>query len=140
MGQRTKLGQFLPGISGNPVGRPGSESAEIRKRLSMHSHEVIQVVTSAALGGDLQACKMILDRISPPLKAQAAAISVSLPAEFCMDQATQSFIIAAAEGSLPADIAVQMVTAVSHLARIVEVTELSDRLAALERCIKENKA
>lgn len=137
MSQRTKSGRFLPGISGNPVGRPGSESAEIRKQLSMYSHEVIQVVTSAALGGDLQACKMILDRISPPLKAQAATISVSLPAEFAMDQTAQSFITAAAEGSLPPDIAVQMVTAVGHLARIVEVTELSQRLAALERCVKE---
>lgn len=71
------------------------------------------------------------------MKAQAAAISVSLPAEFRMDQAAQSFITAAAEGSLAPHVAVQMVTAVGHLARIVEVTELSDRLEALERCVKE---
>ncbi len=137
MNQRTETGQFPLGKSGNPSGRPSSENAVIRKQLAAHSDEVVQVIMSAALGGDLQACKMILDRISPPLKAQAAAISVSLPAEFRMDQVAQSFITAAAEGSLAPDVAVQMVTAVGHLARIVEVTELSDRLEVLERCVKK---
>lgn len=137
MNQRTKSGQFLPGISGNPAGRPNCGAAEIRRQLSLHSNEVIEVVTNAALEGDLQACKMILDRISSPLKAQAAAISVKLPDNFCMSQVAKSFIEAAAEGALAPDVAGQMISAVRHLAHIVEVTELSDRLAALEESIKD---
>lgn len=137
MNQRNESGQFLPGKSGNPSGRPSSESSEIRKQLAAHSNEVIKVVMDAALRGDLQACKMVLDRISPTLKAQSDNIHVSLPTGSNMQQTAQAFIDAASEGLLSPDVASQMVSNVSHLAHIAQITELSDRLVALERSVKE---
>lgn len=137
MKQRNENGQFLPGKSGNPSGRPSCEGAQIRKQLTTHSNEVIQVVMNAALGGDLQACKMILDRISPTLKAQADNIYMNLPAGSSMQQTAQAFIDAAVEGMISPDIASQMVSSTSHLAHIVEVTKLNNRLSALEQSVKE---
>ncbi len=129
MAARKKNGQFIRGKSGNPTGRPHTETAAIRKQLISNSEAVIQVVTNAALGGDLQACRMILDRISPSLKAQTAPVAIHLPPEGDMTQLAEALIRAAAQGTLPIDIAAQMVSAVGQLARI---TEIKDHLPKLD--------
>ena len=138
--QRDEAGQFLPGESGNPSGRPRNESAEVRKLFAVHSKVVVNVVTNAALSGDLQACKLILERISPPLKAQLAPITVHLPNDIRMHEMAKIFIKEMAEGSLAPDVAAQMVNTVDHLVRIVAVMTLEDRIEALERSIKEQKS
>lgn len=138
MSKRKENGQFLPGKSGNPSGRPSSEAADIRKKLSANAEGVIKVVMDSALGGDLQACKLILERISPPLKAQAANVTINIPDSGDMARTAETLIKAAANGDLPPDVASQMITAVGQLAHIVEVTELKDRLEILENSIKKN--
>lgn len=90
---RLPSGRFSPGASGNPTGRPRTESAALRAQLAEHGPAIAAVVIEAATGGDLQAAKLVLDRISPPLKAQAAPVLPDLP---CPDNATD-----AAAGSLP---------------------------------------
>jgi hypothetical protein len=123
MARRKSNGQFMPGKSGNPNGRPATESAAIRKQLAANYEAIIQAVRSAALGGDMQACKMILERICPPLKAQGAPVIINLPPEGDMIQIAEALIRAAAEGSLAPDTAAQMVSAVGQLARITEIKE-----------------
>lgn len=122
MTNRTENGQFSSGKSGNPKGRPSTNTAAIRKLLASNAKSIIQVIQSAALRGDLQACKMILDRICPPLKAQTEPVVINLPSGD-MTQIAEAFIRAAAGGSLSPDISAQMVTAVGQLARITEVKE-----------------
>lgn len=68
---------FKKGTSGNPAGRkPGqTPGAQIRKAIEERKDEIVQAVIQAAVGGDMTACKMLLDRITPPLKPVAAQIA-----------------------------------------------------------------
>ena len=81
----------------------------------------------------------MLDRISPPLKAQAASVMLDLPSSENATGTAAAIIRAAADGELPPDIAAQLVAAVGTLARIIEIDELKDRLESLERAIKEQR-
>jgi len=123
MVQRKENGQFKPGKSGNPSGRPNTEITAIRKELATHSKAIIQVVTNAALEGDMQACKMIFDRICPTLKPQAAPVVISLPPGSDLTQIAEALIKASAEGVLPPDIGAQMVASIGQLARIAVIKE-----------------
>ena len=133
MTDRLPDGRFLPGRSGNPAGRPKSESAQLRTALAVHGEAIAKVVIDAALAGDLQAAKLVLDRISPPLKAQAALVQMDTPLPENVTDAAVMFIRAAADGDIPPDIAAQLVSAVGTLARVIEIDELKHRLEALER-------
>jgi hypothetical protein len=132
-------GRFPPGASGNPAGRPKTESAALRAELAEHGEDIAKVVLDAALAGDLHAAKLVLDRISPPLKAQAAPVLLNLPSPENATGTAAAIIRAAADGEIPPDVATQLVGAVGTLARIIEIDELKDRLEALERAIKGQK-
>lgn len=123
MVKRRENGQFVPGKSGNPKGRPTTQSSTIREKLMADHDAIIDVLRQAALGGDIQACKMILDRICPPLKAQATPVTIKLPRKADMTQIAEVIIKTAAEGALPPDIAAQLVAAVGNFARISEIKE-----------------
>jgi hypothetical protein len=107
--------------------------------LAEHGEGVAKVVLDAALEGDLHAAKLVLDRISPQLKAQAAPVLLDLPNSDNATATAAAIIRAAADGELPPDIAAQLVAAAGTLARIIEIDGLKDRLESLERAIKEQK-
>ncbi len=100
---------------------------------------VVEVITKAALAGDLQACRLILERVSPPLKAQSASILIDLPQNADLDKIAETFVKAAAEGALSPDTASQMVTTIVNIAHVIEVTNLKDRLEALEHAMRRRK-
>jgi len=133
---RLSNGRFSPGASGNPSGRPSTESTALRAQLAEHGSAIAAVVVEAAIGGDLHAAKLVLDRISPPLKAHAAPILLDLPGPANATSTAAAIIRAAVDGDLPPDVAAQLVAAVGTLTRIIEVDEMKDRMESLERAIK----
>ena len=132
MTERTPQGRFVKGQSGNPAGRPKSASTALREQLSEHGVAVVDKVVEAAVAGDMTACKLVLDRISPALKATAAPVSIELPENAGLAGTASAFVEAASDGRLPPDVAATLVQAVSGLAKIEEIDELERRLAALE--------
>ncbi len=132
MTNRTRLGTFPKGVSGNPLGRPRSESTLLRIRLAEQGEEVAQVVIEAALRGDMQAAKIVLERLCPPLKPSAAPVMIDLPANPGLADTARAIIQHAAKGQIAPDVAGQLVQAVASLARVVEIDELERRLTALE--------
>jgi hypothetical protein len=66
MSERTPTGQFLPGHTGNPGGRPGLP-VEVRTRLSELSLPAVQALADALRGDDARvrvvAAAHILDRL-----------------------------------------------------------------------------
>lgn len=136
---RNNRGQFTKGVSGNPLGRPHSESARVRSALSANSEQIVKVVLSAATGGDLQACKMVLDRICPPLKAKEAHVKIEIPEGACAMDIARILIGAAGSGDLAPDSAAKLVGVVGTLARIIEIEELRILMESLESIIKGRK-
>ncbi len=138
-GDRLSDGRFAPGRSGNPEGRPKSESARLRERLAEDGEAVAQVVIDAALAGDMTAAKLVLDRLAPSLKPSAAPIHLELPDHLTPPVLARTFLEAAARGQLPPDLASQLVTATAQLARITDLEQVRQRVEALEIAVKGRK-
>jgi hypothetical protein len=131
---RDKQGHWLPGSSGNPAGRPAGSGhvARLRAELAQELPTIIKSLIEQAKAGDIQAIRIILDRVVPPLKAVDAPLSIPLPEGGLSDQG-RAIIASAASGEVsPAD-ASQLLGAISQLARIEEFDELVERVNRLEQ-------
>jgi len=133
---RTPKGQFPPGASGNPQGRPRGEIVALREALADGGADVVAVVLNAAQAGDMQAAKLVLDRLVPPLKAAAMAVHLDLAGAASPLDIARAILAAAASGTIAPDIAAQLVAAVGTFCRIEEIEELRDRIAALENATR----
>lgn len=126
--------KFQKGQSGNPAGRPkgATVGAKIRKAIEERKDEILNAVINAAVGGDMQACKMLLDRITPQLKPVAMNVQLSLPNAAGLAEQGAAVVNAALSGTIPPDIGAQLITALSHQAKIVEIDDLTKRIEILE--------
>lgn len=131
--KRRANGQFAPGCSGNPSGKPRQAITALREQLAEGAEDVARSVLEAAKDGDMAAARLVLERVSPPLRAASQPVGVEIPDTATPLQLAECFIRSAASGDLPADIASQLVTAVGGLVRVEEIEELRERLTALER-------
>jgi Family of unknown function (DUF5681) len=130
---------FKQGKSGNPSGRPKqiATATELRNRLAEDMPEIIQTLITMAKSGDAQAIKIILDRTHPPLKAQA--LPVNIPTDGTLVDQGNAVIQATLTGEIPPDIRAQLITALSNQGKLVDLEEMSDRLARIEKQLAARK-
>jgi len=86
----------------------------------------------AAKGGGVQAARLILERVLPPVKAIEQAVELQLPDGGTLTAKASAVLSAAAAGSLAPGQAAQLIAALGTLAKIHEVDELAARITALE--------
>jgi hypothetical protein len=124
---------FQKGRSGNPKGRPRGTGkvAALREQIAEHVPGIVKRLIDAALAGDMQAARLLLDRALPPLRAEDGTVKIDLPADSLSAQG-EAIIRAAARGQITPAQASAMTTALTGLARIKEISELEERIAALE--------
>ena len=125
--------KFQPGQSGNPAGRAKGKPLKVtglRKAIEARADDVLQAVINAAINGDMAACKMLLDRITPTLKPQA--LPINLPVMETLPEQGDEIIKAAVSGQIPPDIGSQLITALANQAKIIETDDLMRRIEALE--------
>lgn len=125
---------WKPGESGNPQGRPkGSINAATRLRQMIDTTQILKRLQEAALGGDVQAARTLLERALPVYRASAAPVELpGLADAAALTDKAQAVLAAIAEGTIPPDLGAQLVTAIGTVARVAEVDELARRIAALE--------
>ena len=126
--------QWQPGQTGNAKGRPPGQSEITRLRSSLASDvsDILAGLVMAAKGGDVQAARLILERILPPIKAIEHALELQLPDGGTLTAKVSAVLSAAAAGNLAPEQAAQLIAALGTLAKINEVDELAARITALE--------
>ena len=126
-------GRFALGNKASPGRPPGRGAvAEMRDALAADLGGIIDTVRAKAMAGDMQAARIILDRLVPSLRPVEIPTAVSMPAGATLAGQAQAVIDAAAAGELAPSQAAQIVTALGGVAKIIEATELLKRIEALE--------
>ncbi len=122
---------YKPGESGNKKGRPAGKSPAIliRNHIAGKMPSIMKVLVDAAEQGDIQACKILVDRVCPVLRPQAA--SIDLPTSGTLAQKGDRIIKAMMSGQLAPDVGSQLLSALRTQAATVDFTETAVELAKL---------
>lgn len=133
-------GRFKPGQSGNPGGRPKGKPdrrTALLQGLEDDLPELLNALKAAALAGDTQALRILLDRVLPVRKATTEPVELPELAEAgTLPEKVEAVLSAIAAGQLPPDVGALLVNAIGTAARVEEVAELRERLEALERALR----
>ena len=124
---------WAKGQSGNPRGRPpgAGEVAKLRAAIASQTPAILQSLTTAALAGDVQAARLLLERTLPALKPAEQAQALHLPDGTLTDQG-RAVLAAVAAGELAPGQGAALLGAIGTLARVAEVDELARRIEVLE--------
>lgn len=81
MTNKPKRGRWKAGESGNPAGRPKglAEVTKLRQAIGEHIPQIVSKLVEQALGGDVQASRLLLERTLPVLKPTELPIGLPLP-------------------------------------------------------------
>lgn len=122
--------RFQKGQSGNPGGR--AKNPKVAKlRALIDAEALIQQLSLAAANGDTAAAKLLLDRAIPVLKPTDEAIKFASDSD---DPAALAALVIRdmATGKLTPLQAQTVLNGLASHCRIIEATELEQRIAALE--------
>lgn len=124
---------WKPGQSGNPKGRPvgTGEVAKLRAAIADKVPAILASLTTAALAGDVQAARLLLERALPPIKPVEQSQALNLPDGSLTDQG-RAVLTAVASGELAPGQGAALLGAIGTLARVAEVDELTARISRLE--------
>ncbi len=115
-----------PPNRGRKPGSLGKANGLIRKA----SPEVVETVIRKAKDGDMTAASLILARTVPTVKAVAPSVTVRGPVESLADL-VRALLVAGIEDSDPGAVS-QLIRATYDVTRVIENTELEERVRALE--------
>jgi hypothetical protein len=129
---------FPKGVSGNPAGRPPgarhTTTVMLEQLMIDDAGRVTKRVVQAALKGNMQAAKLILDRAVPPRKGRPINFDSPLEIRSAADAiaATGGLVSALAAGKLTADEASAASAVIVNFARLLELADFERRLVAIE--------
>lgn len=133
-GERDQQGRFKPGVSGNPNGRPKSAD-ELRRLLSGHAEPVAKKVIEAAQGGDMQACRIVMERLLPAVRPAHAPVEFDIDPDAPLADQGKAVMVAIAAGQIPADQGKALLDGLSSLARVIEIDEIAARMEKIQEAI-----
>jgi hypothetical protein len=134
MTEKKRIGRWKAGESGNPKGKPAGsgELQRLRASIAADVPEILAGLVMAAKGGDVQAARLILERVLPPVKAIEQAVELALPDGGTLTAQGRAVLSAVALGDLAPGQGAQLLAAIGSLARVTEIDELTLRLEKLE--------
>jgi hypothetical protein len=131
---KIKSNRWQPGQSGNPKGKtPGSgELQKLRAGIAADVPEILFGLATAAKGGDVQAARLLLERVLPPVKATEQTVELDLPEGGTLTAQGRFVLSAVASGDLAPGQGAILLNAIGSLARVTEIDEMDARLTRLE--------
>jgi hypothetical protein len=131
-------GQFKPGHSGNPSGKPKGTRNKVTLALEAlldgEAEALTKKTIELARGGDLAALRPCMDRLLPPRKDRP--VSVDLPridSARDVPRAISALLAAVATGELTPSDAGEVAKLLDAYARAVEMSDLAERVDNLEK-------
>jgi Family of unknown function (DUF5681) len=129
---------FQKGQSGNPAGRPrGSRnraSIRMQEMLEEKAEALVNKVVELAMGGNIAALRLCLDRLVPERKNEALSCEMPPLARAADAVAAIGGIASAAvAGDVTADEAAKLAKVISLYVNTLEAHQFEHRLAQLER-------
>lgn len=128
--------KWKSGQSGNPAGRAAGTGAlqKLRAEIAGHVPDILAGLVSAAKAGDVQAARLILERVLPALKPlEMPAVVPGILATGTMTAKAGAVLDAAMAGVLAPGQAAQLIAALGTVSKIAEVDDLMTRIEALEQ-------
>ena len=132
------MARFKKGESGNPAGRPPGSSNKNLQILRDAAEEILPVVIEKAKNGDADAQRLILDRGLPRLKPVTMPEPMALPGGNFAEQ-VKSLMALIATGNISPSTAAEIAGVISTGARVEEIDQLRDELAALRSVLEARK-
>ncbi len=138
--KRDASGRFRKGASGNPHGPPrGSRHWATRMAEALIDGEGDQIVRKTielALGGDIYALRICMDRLLPPRKDRPVRFDLPRIADAAgLLQAHACVLQAAADGELSPDEAGEISALMKQHRDMLVLVEITDRIAEIERLL-----
>jgi hypothetical protein len=135
--ERTPEGQFTKGFSGNPAGRPpGCRNHATRTAETLLDGEADALTRKAvtlALGGDVLALRLCLDRVIAPRRDRPVHFDLPPIADVAdVAKAMAAITAAVAEGAITPGEAVEVAKVVDAYVRAIEASDFDQRLKVLE--------
>lgn len=130
MPTRNSKGQFVQGVSGNPAGKP--RGSTLRGLIALRGQGVIEQVLAAAEKGDMQACKLIIERLVPAHKPSSEPVQFNLDTSKPLREQASEIMAEVSQGALPVEQGCALLGAITAVARIAELEEMETRLRHLE--------
>ena len=130
---RNTAGKFTSGNSGRPKGTRNKKTLAIESLLEGQAEALTQTAISKALDRDGMALRLCMDRIAPAPKDNP--VSFTLPHMNNVSDASQaagSVLTAVSNGNLTPIEATRVMGLIDSYRRTLELTEIEERLQALE--------
>jgi hypothetical protein len=129
------MAAWKPGQSGNPSGRPAgalNRKTLVAAALDAASEDVTKAVIAAAKGGDMQAARLCLERVQPPLRPRAEKVQFALDSASPLTAQAQQILSAVAAGELDPETGKLLVDCLHGFTALRQADELAARIEALE--------
>jgi hypothetical protein len=129
--------KFIKGVSGNPAGRtPGSKNKATMAALVLLRGEAValtRVAINAALGGDLTALKICMERLIPAAKDMPTdCVLPKVETITDLPKITSGLLDAVSSGNMGPSEAEKIVKIVSGHVQALQLSEFENRLTELE--------
>jgi hypothetical protein len=138
---KTIIGRpFVKGQVANPKGRPRGipdRRTKYRELIEPHLPALVDKCVTMALGGDVQALRLCLERVFPAMKPGDEHVELAPEGSSYPSEQARVVVDALLSGRItPASASALMMVIVGQV-RVIEVDELMRRIDALERVSSE---
>lgn len=131
---------FKKGQSGNPAGKAAgtlNKKTRVSLALDAAAEDVTNAVITAAKGGDMQAARLVLERVKPPLRPKDEPAELELDEHAPLSNQARSILAAVKQGQLTPDQGKQLMDLVSQAAQVITGEEALAQLAQLRAEVAE---